>query len=215
MRGTAVFHLRCLNLHLDEDEDMPEDWRCRICLHEAKARGAPAQRSLEAAAAGGHHASHQVVKSPAPAPRASSAQRRSGEGGCSAARGLVDGKGKPPSATQGGGQGAAGAAVAGAGAGAGCGGEGRGGEVGGQEAQALCGLGAASCQLPEEPVLCSSCGFFEQESVKCHLCARWFCFGCTALSLQVVGKARGRARLRASDAAEGRGNGETGGGGSE
>ena len=36
----AVFHLRCLNLWLEEDEDMPRDWRCCICLHEAKERGA-------------------------------------------------------------------------------------------------------------------------------------------------------------------------------
>ena len=67
-----------------------------------------------------------------------------------------------------------------------CGGEARAEDAASRAENAICGLGAASCQLPEEPVLCSSCGFFEQESVKCDSCGRWFCFGCTALSLQVV-----------------------------
>jgi hypothetical protein len=46
------------------------------------------------------------------------------------------------------------------------------------------GLLATSSALPNKPVLCSSCGFHEQDSIQCEPCSRWFCFGCTCLSLQ-------------------------------
>ena len=127
---SAVFHLRCLNLELAEDEDMPADWRCRICLHEAKARGALMFRAPD------------VLPDVPPAGMAVSAVGGHSGGGelvCPEARDCFE-----------------------------------------------CGLGASSCVLPDEPVLCSSCGFFEQESVLCVSCGRWFCFGCTALALQTL-----------------------------
>ena len=46
------------------------------------------------------------------------------------------------------------------------------------------GILATSSALPNKPVLCSSCGFHEQDSIQCEPCSRWFCFGCTCLSLQ-------------------------------
>ena len=65
----------------------------------------------------------------------------------------------------------------------GCSGGCSGGDMGGGDV--MWSAGRSLCELPHEAVLCSSCGFFESESVRCDSCARWFCFGCTALSLQV------------------------------
>jgi hypothetical protein len=172
----AVFHLRCLNLWLEQDEDMPSDWRCRICLHEAKERGTlihdsrPAESPVAADVDGDASGCSSSVGR-------SAAHRRSS--GAAAAK--PSGRDKLPrlDGVSAAGPGTEGLAVARAGGS-------QAAEVTEDLGTPVCGLGVASCELPDEPMLCSSCGFFEQESVRCDSCGRWFCFGCTALSLHTL-----------------------------